>query len=96
MSETKRKCYWCENETDMPYTYHAMGPLSEKYELLIQAFEKSYGKKWWDSKEIEQKLLDDVSMYDQVTNTVSKGIVCADCLEKDDKLYFKFRKNEKK
>ena len=30
MSEAKRKCYWCENETDMPYTYPAMGPLSEK------------------------------------------------------------------
>ena len=35
-----RKCYWCDNKTDMPYTYHAMGPISEKYELLIQDFEK--------------------------------------------------------
>ena len=26
-----RKCYWCDNKTDMPYTYHAMGPISEKY-----------------------------------------------------------------
>ena len=32
--------------------------------------------------------------YDQITNTVSKGIVCADCLDKDNELYNKFRKNE--
>ena len=45
MSETKRKCHWCEGETDMPYTYHAMGPISEKYELLIQGFEKKIWRK---------------------------------------------------
>ena len=94
MSKTKNKCNWCGDETNLPYTYHAMGPLQEKYELLIQSFEKSYGKKWWDSKKIKSKLLDEVSFYDQVVSTVSKGIVCADCLEKDDKLYTKFRKNE--
>ena len=93
MNETKRKCYWCENETDMPYTYHAMGPISEKYELLIQGFEKKYGEKWWDSKEIDKKLLEEVSFYDQIVNTVSKGVVCADCLDKDDEMYNKFRKN---
>ena len=57
MNETKRKCYWCENETDMPYTYYAMGPISEKYELLLLEFEKKYGGKWFDSEEIEPKLL---------------------------------------
>ena len=89
-----RECYWCGELTDMPYTYHAMGPLSEKYELIIQDFKKKYGKNWWDSKEIEPKLLDEVSFYDQATSTVSKGIVCADCLDKDDEVYQKFRKNK--
>ena len=94
MSETKRKCYWCNNETDMPYTYHAMGPLSEKYELLLLEFEKKYGETWYESEEIDPKLLNDVAFYDQIVNTVSKGVVCADCLDKDDKIYTKFRKNE--
>ena len=95
MSETKRKCYWCENETDMPYTYHAMGPLSEKYELLMQSFEKQYGEKWWDKEEeIGKELIEDVMFYDQIINTVSKGVVCAECLDKDDELYNKFKKNE--
>ena len=72
----KNKCQWCGKETNSPNIYHAMGPLQEKYELLIQSFEKSYGKKWWDNKKIESKLLDDVSFYDQIVNTVGKGIVC--------------------
>ena len=97
MSETERKCYWCGNETDMPYTYHAMGPISEKYELLMQGFEKKYGEKWHDKEEeIGKKLLEEVCFYDQITHTVSKGVVCADCLEKDDELYNKFKKNEGK
>ena len=94
MSETKNKCQWCGGETNLPQTYHAMGPLQEKYELLLQGFEKKYGENWYESKEIEPKLLDDVSFYDQIVNTVSRGIVCAECLAKDDKVYTKFRKNE--
>ena len=89
-----RKCYWCENETSMPYTYYAMGPISEKYELLIQDFKKKHGQKWWNKeKEIGKKLLEEVSFYDQIVNTVSKGVVCADCLDKDNEMYNKFRKN---
>ena len=93
MSETKNKCQWCGNKTDLPNTYHAMGPLSEKYELLLQGFEKKYGDKWYDKEEeIGKELIDDVAFYDQVVNTVSRGIVCAECLYKDDKMYTKFKK----
>ena len=93
----KEKCYWCDSKTNMPYTYHAMGPISEKYELLMQGFEKKYGKAWHNKeKEIGKKLLEEVCFYDQITNTISKGVVCADCLEKDDELYNKFKKNEGK
>ena len=92
-SKIKNKCQWCRGETDLPQTYHAMGPLQEKYELLMQGFEKKYGEKWYDKEEeIGKELLDDVAFYDQVVNTVSRGIVCADCLDKDDKVYTKFKK----
>ena len=95
MSEIKRKCQWCGSETDLPQTYHAMGPLQEKYELLLQGFEKKYGGNWYEKEEeIGKELISDVAFYDQVVNTVSRGIVCADCLDKDDKVYTKFRKNE--
>ena len=44
MSETKNKCNWCGGKTDLPQTYHAMGPLQEKYELLLQSFKKNMEK----------------------------------------------------
>ena len=89
----KNKCNWCGSETDLPQTYHAMGPLQEKYELLLQGFELKYGSKWYEKEdEIGKELIDDVSFYDQVVNTVGRGVVCADCLDKDDKVYTKFRK----
>tara|TARA_R110000823_G_C15510918_1_gene454345 strand:+ start:112 stop:399 length:288 start_codon:yes stop_codon:yes gene_type:complete len=95
MNEIEKKCYWCENKTDMPYTYYSMGPISEKYELLIEGFKKKYGQEWWSKeKEIGKKIMSNIMDYDQITNTVSKGIVCADCLDKDNELYNKFRKNE--
>ena len=92
MNKTKNKCDWCQSETNLPQSYYAMGPLQEKYEILLQGFEKKYGETWHDSKEIDPKLLDDVMFYDQIVNTVGKGIVCADCLDKDDKMYTKFKK----
>ena len=94
MSEN-RECNWRNKLTDMPYTYHAMGPISEKYELLMQGFEKKYGEKWYNKEEeIGKKLLEEVCFYDQVVSTVSKGVVCAECLVEDDKIYQKYRKNE--
>ena len=90
----KNKCDWCQSKTDLPQSYHAMGPLQEKYEILLQGFENKYGETWYDSEEIDPKLLNDVAFYDQIVNTVGKGIVCADCLDKDDKVYSKFKKKD--
>ena len=60
----------------------------------MQSFEAQYGEKWYDKEEeIGKKLLEEISFYDQIVNTVSKGIECADCLDKDDEMYNKFRKN---
>ena len=44
----------------------------------------------------DSKLSEEVSFYDQVINTVSKGVVCAKCLDEDEKLWLKYRnkKNE--
>ena len=99
MSETKRKCDWCGDKTDMPYTYHAMGPISEEYELKILKLEKKYGDDWMGregelEEEIGEQLIKDIMMYDQIINTVGKGVVCATCLDKDDEMYEKFRQNE--
>jgi len=90
------KCDWCGAETTNKKMYTAMSPLVEKYEKLIKKWDKKYGQFWYDNPkgEINEKLLADVITYDQVTSTVGKGIVCATCLDKDDEIYNKFRKNE--
>lgn len=85
------KCDWCENTTKNGECHSAMSPLIEKYEKLIKKWDKKYGQFWYNSKEINTKLLDDVMTYDQVTNTVGRGIICNDCHEKDEVLYQKYR-----
>jgi hypothetical protein len=87
------KCDWCGAETTNKEMYTAMSPLIEKYEKLIKKWDKKYGQFWMDNVdgEIDQKLLDEVILYDQATNTVGKGIICDHCLEKDEMLYQKYR-----
>ncbi len=85
------KCEWCGAETTNKECYTAMSPLIEKYEILIREWDKMYGQFWYDSKEIDEKILADVIAYDQVTNTVGRGLICNDCHEKDEIIYQKYR-----
>ena len=85
------KCDWCGAETTNKECYTAMSPLIEKYEVLIREWDKMYGQFWYDSKEIDEKILADVMTYDQANSTVGRGIICDDCHEKDEIIYQKYR-----
>ncbi len=85
------KCDWCGAKTTNKECYTAMSPLIEKYEVLIREWDKMYGQFWYDSKEIDEKILNDVLTYDQATSTVDKGIICNNCHEKDEIIYQKYR-----
>ena len=87
------KCNWCSALTSNKECYTAMSPLNEHYEELIKQWDKEYGTFWYDNVDgkIDQKLLDEVILYDQATNTVGKGIICNDCHEKDEIIYQKYR-----
>ncbi len=85
------KCNWCGAKTTNKECYTAMSPLNEKYEKLIKKWDKKYGQFWFDSKEIDEKILADVIAYDQLTNTVGRGLICNDCHEKDEIIYQKYR-----
>ena len=89
--EIMNKCEWCGDTTKNPESYVAMSPLIKKYEKLIKEWDKKYGQFWYDSKEIDKKLLDDVIIYDQATNTVGRGVICNGCHEKDEKIYQKYK-----
>ena len=85
------KCNWCGAETTNKEYYTAISPLIEKYEVLIREWDKMYGQFWYDSKEIDGKVLADVMTYDQATNTVGRGLICNKCHEKDEIIYQKYR-----
>ena len=85
------KCDWCGAETTNKECYTAMSPLIEKYEVLIKEWDKMYGQFWYDSDKIDEKILADVIAYDQLTNTVGRGLICNDCHEKDEIIYQKYR-----
>jgi hypothetical protein len=92
------KCDWCGKSTKNPESYTAMSPLNEGYEKLIKQWDEKYGQFWYDNPkgDIDIRLLDEVAMYDQATNTVGKGIVCNNCHEKDEIIYQKYRLITKK
>ena len=54
------------------------------------------GEEWWknlereDLTEDEFKQLDNLNMYDQLLNTVGRGIQCDDCAIKETELYKKY------
>ena len=85
------KCDWCGKNTKNKEHYTAMSPLNESYEKLIKGFDKKYGQFWYDSQEIDEKILNDVLTYDQATSTVGRGIICNSCHEKDEIVYQKYR-----
>ena len=87
------KCDWCGAETTNKECYTAISPLIEKYEVLIREWDKIYGQFWYDNVdgEIDEKILADVMAYDQVTNTVGRGIICNNCHEKDEIIYQKYK-----
>ena len=55
-----------------------------------------FTKDWWknlertDLTEEEIKELDDLTTYDQLLNTVGRGIQCDDCAKKESELYEKY------
>ena len=54
------------------------------------------GKEWWrhldrmDVTEEEYKELNGLVIYDQLLNTIGKGVQCQDCGKKEEELYQKY------
>ena len=87
------KCQFCKTETDLPWTYYSMTPIIESKELRIKEISEKYNKDWWEANEqVDEKELDDLMCYDQMLCTVGKAHVCRECIEKDNKLYQKYKR----
>ena len=89
----KNNCQFCNEETDLPWSYYGMTPIIEKYELRINEISEKYNKDWWEAdKHVDAKEMDDLMFYDQLLCTVGRAYVCRECEEKDDKLYQKYKR----
>ena len=96
MNKETNKCDWCGSKTSMPNSFVAMSPIQPKMEEKIQESINKYGNEWGVGLEIDNpKLRDKLSFYDQLVSTVGRGFVCAQCLDKDNINWVKYRKNEK-
>ena len=95
MNKETNKCQWCRKETNLPESFYAMSPIIPKREKEIKEAIEKYGDDWWVKLEKDNpKLMDKLSLYDQLVSTVGRGFVCAKCLDKDNINWIKYRKNE--
>ena len=92
--KTLEKCHHCgEEKENCFHGYIAMClPIPE-----AEADKQKWGgEEWWknlereDLTEDEFKQLDNLNMYDQLLNTVGRGIQCDDCEIKETELYKKY------
>ena len=69
---------------------------SNKIKTDSEFSKKWFTKTWWknlertDLTEEEMKELDDLTTYDQLLNTVGRGVQCDDCAKKESELYEKY------
>jgi hypothetical protein len=90
------KCNYCHKETNNPWSYHSMLLPHEEMEEKIDKWGRL---SWWehmkrtDLTEEETKELEQLSLYDQLLNTVGRGYQCNDCAKLEDKLYNKYYPN---
>jgi hypothetical protein len=66
-------------------------------ELGSEEFSKKwFTRTWWkgferaDLNEKDRKEMDDLATYDQLLNTVGRGVQCDDCAKKEAELYEKY------
>lgn len=90
------KCNFCQTEGN-PEDYHngfvAMIMPIPEFEDLIDKWGRH---NWWENledeslKEEEKEELDKLSYYDQLLNTIGRGSLCKDCLNKENGLLNKY------
>jgi hypothetical protein len=93
----KQTCHHCGEEKENCYNgFIAMTlPIPQAEEEL----ERLGRNDWWkkmdelDPNSEEYNKLDQLGIYDQLLNTVGRGIQCNDCVIKEEELYNKYYPN---
>ena len=94
MEVIKEKCHHCGKEKENCYHgFIAMTIPIPEAEALIDKWSRG---NWWsnlertDLTEEDYKELDSLTTYDQLLNTVGRGIQCNECAIKEEELYEKY------
>lgn len=88
--KTTNKCQWCGEHTNMPIAYWPMAPINPQLEDKMISLSTTT-ESWYERQDrIDNATYDELAFYDQLTNTVGKGIVCAPCGDKDNLNYDKY------
>jgi hypothetical protein len=87
-------CHHCgEEKTDCFYGFIAMTLPIPEAEAKIDKWGRT---SWWDNLERtdlekeEELELEGLARYDQLLNTISRGVQCIDCRNKEEELYSKY------
>jgi DNA-directed RNA polymerase subunit N (RpoN/RPB10) len=88
------KCHHCgEEKKNCYHGFIAMTIPIPEAEALIDKWGR---EDWWknferiDLTEEQAKELDELGMYDQLLNTVGRGVQCDDCAKKEAEMYDKY------
>ena len=90
-----QKCHYCPNETDLPTHFVAMCLPVPRIEDLIDKWGR---EDWFKNLEKDPSTftpeqnneLEEMSTYDQLLNTLGKGIMCKDCIKLEGELLDKY------
>lgn len=88
---------WLDNGVgEKSYRQLTQEEFNNKIKIDSEFSKKWYTKTWWkgferiDITEKERKEMDDLAAYDQLLNTVGRGVQCGDCGRKEAELYKKY------
>ena len=91
MENKLETCHHCGKQKEN--YYHGFIALTIPHPKMEAKIDKWGRKDWWknlertDLTEEEMKELDNLSSYDQLLNTVGRGVQCDDCAKKEAELY---------
>ena len=87
------KCHLCGKDYPEDQVFRGFIAMTLPSMEMESRKDKWGGDKWYEHLERtdltheEFKELDDINLYDQLLNTVGRGIQCMNCCEEEDKFY---------
>jgi len=91
--KSKKHCVWCGKPTIMEPMKVADIPILEFMEEKINAYgrERIWGKYGdWSMEDLDSDFEAELLVYDEMLCSISKKIVCINCLKTDDELWKRY------